>query len=433
MITTAIIAISTCILLVLSVILFPKVKILGKAVSTFWPVCLLGAIAMTAFGCVSPKEILDGLTADGAINPLKILVLFLSMTFLSVYLDEMGFFRYVAVLGAQRAKGSQLTLFLILYAIVSVLTVFTSNDVVILTFTPFICYFAKQAKVNPLPYLVTEFCASNTWSMMLIIGNPTNVYLATGAGIDFMSYLSTMAIPTILGGAVQLGVLLMLFRKRLAAPLCVQPFESELRDKVGVALGLVHLGVCLVLLVLSSYVALEMWTVCLACAVSLILCVVAVAIKRGQKPDALLRTAARLPWSLVPFVLSMFVVVLALKSQGITTILANLLSGADPVISYGLSSFVACNLMNNIPMSVLFASVPQFAESVLMAKAIFATIVGSNLGAFLTPIGALAGIMFTDLVSMRKVKFGFLDFIRYGSVVAVPTLIATLLGLAIVL
>ena len=175
MLTTAIIAILTCILLVLSVILFPKVKIFGRAVSTFWPVCLLGAIAMMAFSCVSPAVIWQGLTADGAINPIKILILFLSMTFLSVFLDEMGFFRYVAVLATQKAKGSQRTLFLILYAIVSLLTVFTSNDVVILTFTPFICYFAKQAKINPLPYLVGEFCASNTWSMMLIIGNPTNV------------------------------------------------------------------------------------------------------------------------------------------------------------------------------------------------------------------------------------------------------------------
>lgn len=58
---------------------------------------------------------------------------------------------------------------------VAILTIFTSNDIVILTFTPFICYFSKNAKINPIPYLVAEFAAT-TYSMMLIIGNPTNIY-----------------------------------------------------------------------------------------------------------------------------------------------------------------------------------------------------------------------------------------------------------------
>ena len=75
---------------------------------------------------------------------------------------------------------------------VAILTIFTSNDIVILTFTPFICYFSKNAKINPIPYLVAEFAAANTYSMMLIIGNPTNIYLATSASIDFISYFNTI-------------------------------------------------------------------------------------------------------------------------------------------------------------------------------------------------------------------------------------------------
>ena len=44
-------------------------------------------------GNVTWKEFYQGLTADTAMNPLKILVLFFSMTFLSVVLDEVGLFR----------------------------------------------------------------------------------------------------------------------------------------------------------------------------------------------------------------------------------------------------------------------------------------------------------------------------------------------------
>ena len=79
-----------------------------------------------------------------------------------------------------------------LRSLVSVLTVFTSNDIIVLTFTPFICHFAKSARIDPLPYLVSEFVAANTWSMALIIGNPTNIYLMSGTGISFLSYTAKM-------------------------------------------------------------------------------------------------------------------------------------------------------------------------------------------------------------------------------------------------
>ena len=92
----------------------------------------------------------------------SILVLFLSMTALSVFLDEIGFFRYLAGAAIRFAGEKQTVLFYVLYALVSVLTVFTSNDVIILTFTPFICYFTRCAGIDPLPYLVSEFVAANT-------------------------------------------------------------------------------------------------------------------------------------------------------------------------------------------------------------------------------------------------------------------------------
>ena len=101
------------------------------------------------------------------------------MTVLSVFLDEVGFFGYIAAFALKKAGRSRKRLFFYLYITVSVLTVFTSNDIIILTFTPFICYFAKSAKIDPVPYLFAEFIAANTWSMALIIGNPTNIYISS--------------------------------------------------------------------------------------------------------------------------------------------------------------------------------------------------------------------------------------------------------------
>ena len=61
--------------------------------------------------------------------------------------------------------------------------------------------------------------------------------------------------------------------------------------------------------------------------------------------------------------------------------------------------------------------------------AVYASIVGSNIGAFLTPTGALAGIMFTNLVNEHQTKYSFLDFIKYGAIIALPTISIELLML----
>ena len=125
--------------LLLLVFCKPAVSVRGRRVSIFWTAPLAGALCMILTGQISPGEVAEGLTGAGEVNPLKILVLFFSMTMMSVYLDELGFFRLLAVRILRRAGGSQRMLFFLLYGLVSVLTVFTSNDIIVLTFTPFIC------------------------------------------------------------------------------------------------------------------------------------------------------------------------------------------------------------------------------------------------------------------------------------------------------
>ncbi|MCQ2752376.1 MAG: hypothetical protein MJ189_04705, partial [Coriobacteriales bacterium] len=216
MLIALILAAITCLLMILSVLFFPKIIIKNKSISTYWIIVLIGAIFVAVAGKTDFSTILSKLTENSSINPLKILVLFISMTILSIYLDELGFFRYLANITLKRANTSQFKLFLLLYITVSILTVFTSNDIIILSFTPFICYFSKNAKISPIPYLAAEFVAANTWSMALIIGNPTNIYLATAYNISFVDYVKIMIIPTIISGIVAFLMLYLMFRKKLS-------------------------------------------------------------------------------------------------------------------------------------------------------------------------------------------------------------------------
>lgn len=429
MVLTLVIFIITILTMIASVLFFPKIRLGKISIDTYWVVVLVGAVILLACGMADVKAVGNALVADTAINPLKILVLFLSMTILSVFLDELGFFRFLASFALKKAKTGQVRLFLYLYITVSILTVFTSNDIIILSFTPFICFFAKNAKISAIPYLAAEFIAANTWSMMLIIGNPTNIYLATAYGLTFVDYLKVSVLPTVLAGLVAFGVLFLMFRKKLKEPICGESEDVVIEDKVLLWIGIVHLAVCTVLLAIGSYIGLEMWLVS-ACAVgSLFLCVLVASLVRRSKPKALVGCLKRAPYQLVPFVLSMFIMIIALGQQGITAALSEFFADDHSILKYGTLSFLTCNVINNIPMSVLFSSIIEGAGAGIAAA--FATIIGSNIGAFLTPIGALAGIMWSSILNKHGQKFGYVDFIKMGAVVSIPTLFAALGGLAL--
>ena len=413
----------TCLAMILAVLFYPKINIGRVSLGSYWVVTALGAILLLLTGAVDPRSVLDALLADTAIKPLKILVLFISMTLLSIYLDELGFFRYLASATLKRAGCSQTRLFFILYITVSVLTVFTSNDIIILSFTPFICYFAKNAHISPLPYLAAEFVAANTWSMALIIGNPTNIYLVTAAGGDFVSYLVTMLFPTLVSGTVAFFCLHLAFHKKLSQPIDAQPEEVKINDHLSLLVGIIHLAVCTVLLAVGSYIGLQMWLVALVSALSLLIFTFVLSLVRKEAPVHTVASLRRAPWELIPFILSMFVVVESLHTNGVTDYLFGFLNTSAPVWSYGITSFVAANLINNIPMSVLYSAILSGGAG---DGAIYATVVGSNLGACLSPIGALAGIMWSSILKKHDLKFGYFDFLKIGITIALPALVAAL-------
>ncbi len=432
MYSVCIIAGLVCVALVLTVLTNPSINIGKYHIRIFyWTAPVLGSIALLLFRLLPLPVMWEGLTSSGSINPLKILTLFISMTTLSIYLDEVGFFSYIAGISLKFAKTSQLRLFCVLFLLVSVLTVFTSNDIIILTFTPFICYFSKKAEIDPMPYLFGEFVAANTWSMMLIIGNPTNIYLATANGIGFGTYTAHMLLPTLFAGITAFLLLLMIFRKPLSQPISIKEEKPAIRDKGLVIIGLLHLVFCTILLILSSYIGLEMWYITLGFAVSLFLCVTIYKKKKGVKERVLLHTIMRAPWELIPFVLSMFLLVLTLDRYQVTTIVSDFFGTDHLVWKYGIASFLAANVMNNIPMSMAFSSIVSHLPEADRLPAAYASIIGSNIGAYFTPLGALAGIMWSGILNKMGIPFSFRKYISYGIRISIPVLIAALLGLLI--
>ncbi len=429
MILSLVTFIVTILTMILFIIFKPTMKIGKISFQTFYMITLLGAVVVLCTGQIDISTLWADLT-QGKMNPIKILVLFISLSMISISLDELNFFNYLSTKALSRSKGSQYRIFFTIYLLVSVLTIFTSNDIVILTFTPFIILFSKKAKINPVPYLICEFVNANTYSMLLSIGNPTNIYLAGTQDISFVHYLSKMWLPTLLAGVSTLLVILLLFHKDLSVKIeDVEIKEEELKNRKLVIINLVILLLTTILLVISNYIQLEMWLICLG---SLLVLTLVLMVYSIMKKDAgyLLRTYRRLPYNLIPFILSMFLLVLSLRQNGIISYIQEFLdmfSGNKFSLgfSYTISSVLFDNVINNIPMSVLYASLLEGKGEL----AIFSTIIGSNIGAYLTPIGALAGIMWMSILKKHDLNFNFLTFMKYGIILVPISLVSATLGI----
>ncbi len=433
MVATIVLSIIGILGMLLCIFKIPNIKYKDHTIDTFYLHILLVALIFLIFPLFYKSNLFNILFSNSKLNPLKILALFISVSFISIVLDEAGFFSYIAIKFINKFKASQYTLFFSLYFLISILTIFTSNDIVILTFTPFILYFAKRGNINPIPFLIMEFVAANTYSMLLPIGNPTNVYLSSIYELDFISYVKKMILPTILIGITSISILVLLFRNDLKKK--IEVFDDKevfMKNKLICIISLSILSLTTIFLVISNYINLEMWVIALSFGIILLTFIITYSLIKKNHLYVTL-PLRRLPYSLIPFILSMFVIIMGLESYGVFENISKLFEKISnenlKEIVYLISSTISCNLVNNIPMTIAFGSILQNTENINL---VYATIIGSNIGAILSPVGALAGIMWLRILKQNNVDYGFLKFLKNGSIITLGLLIAGSIALLII-
>ena len=220
-----------------------------------------------------------------------------------------------------------------------------------------------------------------------------------------------------------------MFRKDLKAPLAASELEVSIRNVPALVVGVTGLGVCTVLLIASSYISVPMWLICLCSASAVMLAATICFLAKKQSLHPLAKTAKRMPWHLVPFLLSMFVVVLSLMNNGITGKIAAVFDNEYSLWTFGALSAASSNLMNNLPMSMFFVGILSEMTGLNLTEAMFATIIGSNMGSLLTPVASMSAIMWMSIIKHKGVYFRFKHFVKKGIFLTLPTLAAALGGL----
>jgi Na+/H+ antiporter NhaD/arsenite permease-like protein len=417
---------------------------------------------------------------DSNLKPYNIIILFFTLAYMSLSLDVTGMFDFIAVKSIALSNGSGVRLFLIFFALSSVITIVTSNDIVILTLTPIICSMAHHAHLpvlNTHAMLFAQFFAANIWSMLLFIGNPTNIVVAETFQLSFLGYSKWMAIPTVAAGLTCLLVLYFLFSRRGALPPSIDMPKldpwANFKDVPGAIFGSIVFVICILFIATSSStIKVPLWII------TTIGCTILLAkdlffdwriykthpsIPAPPNPEVELERVdqtvpledylegkyaepqnaapvaskyltpvvlSRLPWKVAPFVVGVFILVEAMDITGITGLIAKGFSAVvgthdskasifGSIFISGFMSAIACNIVNNQPMTIMFTKI---LKSPLMTVgprslrgAMFATVIGSNLGGNITLVGALAGIMWKSILTNRGIDLSAATFARIGT------------------
>jgi arsenical pump membrane protein len=384
-------------------------------------IALIGAVLVLLFGIISPKDAVDSIIGTYS-HPWQIIIFFITFAIISTTLEDLGFFRWCAIHTTNLAKHNGKKLFNYLFIVTAIITFLTANDIVILTLTPFVLHLGLHHNKHPKAYLYMLFFVANTGSLGHLLGNLTNIIVSDTFQISFLSFLKYLFVPMIAALIVEYFILRWYFKKEINQTFTVnkkiKPHHAIV-DKTKVGMVLAILFFVIVLALFEPLHGINLWIITTVGALLTIL------IGRFNP----IKRIARVPWQVILFVTSLFVIITGFAKTGILDYFSSIISTIQSKSLFGitilgsyLSSFIAA-IMNNIPGTITMSNI--LAESSLSGinqqSVIYSTIIGSNLGANFTIIGALAGLMWIHLIREKNYHITAFEFSKIGIMTMIPT------------
>ena len=349
------------------------------------------------------------------------------MMLLSELAREHRVFDWLSSAALRGAQGSYSRLFLLVYAVGTVVTIFMSNDATAVVLTPAILAAVRKAKVEPLPYLFVCAFIANAASFVLPISNPANLVVFHKNMPVLGRWLLWFGVPSIFSIVTTFVVLRWIFRKELRGTIQGEAEDHSLSHRGRLVLG--GLAATVVVLLVAS--ALD-WNLGLPTCLTALLVTLVVSLRARSNPLPLFR---EISWSTLALVAGLFLMVDAVESVGALAYTRAWLSWVEtlaPAVGALTTAFVvgiANNLVNNLPLGLVAGSTLQAAHANgLLASAV---LLGVDLGPNLSITGSLATILWLIALRREKLEVSFWSFLKIG-VVAMPVALLLAVGSAIV-
>jgi arsenical pump membrane protein len=378
---------------------------------------LTGAAVLVAFGLLSWRD-----AVAAAAKGTDVYFFLIGMMLLAEVARQEGLFDWLAAHAVHHAKGSARRLFLIVYAVGTLVTVFLSNDATAVVLTPAVYAAATAARVEPLPYLFICAFIANAASFVLPISNPANLVIFGAHMPPLGQWLYQFLLPSTASILVTYAALRFTQRHALRQEIA----ESVEMKPLSVGGQCVAIGIGLTAAALLAASALDRQLGLPTFIAGTAVAVVVLLIGR-RSPWPVLRDVS---WGVLPLVAGLFILVESVEQTGVLRVIARMLHDAaaasprETAIGAGAIVAFASNLLNNLPTGLVAATVSQNADVPLQVTG--GLLIGVDLGPNLSVTGSLATILWLIALRREGEAVTAWQFLKLGIIVMPPALLAAL-------
>jgi arsenical pump membrane protein len=382
-----------------------------------------GACLLVLCRLISPAAAVRGVRKGS-----DVYLFLIGMMIMSELARREGVFDWVAGHAVRASGGSRNRLFLLIYCVGVLVTVFLSNDATAVVLTPAVLAAVRAAEAEPLPYLLICAFIANAASFVLPISNPANLVVYSGGMPPLGRWLLTFGVPSIASILVTFFVLRWLSNKLLQGPVQTsvdgRPLSPPGRATVF------GIGFLAVTLMTASSLNFDLGVP--ACAAGLLVAGF-VSLRDHATPKDVAR---EISWSVLPLVAGLFVIVEAMNGAGAQGAAVRALREMEtwpPLQSALVSGFgvaLISNLMNNLPSGLIIGSSVKVAGAAGPLRD--AVLIGVDLGPNLSVTGSLATILWLIAIRREGQEVGFWKFLKWGALVMTPALILAIVTLSFI-
>lgn len=352
-----------------------------------------------------------------------VIFLLISMMIIVNITNRSGVFKWLGIELIKFAKGNPKYLLVYLATFTAVLSAFLDNVTTVVIVLPITFSLAKQLKISPIPFLITEIIASNIGGTATLIGDPPNIIIATAAGLTFMDFIREITPIVLLIFVISTATLLLLFRKDLTAPpelmdqLRRLDNSQTLKDKPLLLRSLTTLVLVIVGFMLHGVLHLDPYVIALLGASILML---------FESPKQVMH---EVEWTTIFFFIGLFIIIGSFAESGGIKLLADQLlllthgqleTTALAILwaSGGLSAII-----DNIPYTVTMVPLIKELQPFMNVYPLWWSLsLGACLGGNATIIGAAANVIVAEAAEAQGFKISFFEYMKYGLIVTLISL-----------
>jgi len=381
----------------------------------------------------------------------------ISTIVMCIVLESIGIFRWAAVNIVNKSKGSGNKLFLYIMILCFLMTIFFNNDGSILITTPIIIHIVTMLhlkKHQKLPYLFAGVFIATSASLPIGVSNIANLIGLKMVGLDLISYTNFAFVPSMIGIITLSLLLYLIFKKDIPQKIATfndssieflisnqtpgaqsHPLSGTRQTPEIINWSLFRVCIIIVVLIRGSYFILPTYGIPIE-GIAITGAVILVVIRWISLKVGVLDVVKKAPWHILVFAFGMYVTVYALNNTGITVFFIELFEGlmkenlVFASFITGILVTVLSNLMNNLPSVMLGTLIITDMGLDLQTLQIsyIAIIIGSDIGALLSPLGTLATLLWMFVLRKNGIHITWSTYFKVALLVIPVTLLVTLIA-----